>query len=104
MEGKDSKLQEMQILEQSLQNLFMQKQAFQMELTETQAALKEIDNSGDEVFKIVGQLMIQTDKSSMKKELSEKEKNLEVRIKTLDKQEDSLSKKAEELRKDIIGK
>ena len=52
MENSDSKIQEIQFLEQNLQNLLMQKQAFQMELSETQAALKELENSGEEVFKI----------------------------------------------------
>ena len=101
---QENKIQEMQILEQSLQNLLMQKQAFQMELTETQSALKEIENSGEDVFKIIGQLMIKTDKSTIKEELSDKEKMLEIRIKTLEKQENSFSEKAEDLRKQILGK
>ena len=101
---QENKIQEMQILEQSLQNLLMQKQAFQMELTETQSALKEIENSGEDVFKIIGQLMIKTDKSTIKEELSDKEKMLELRIKTLEKQENSFSEKAEDLRKQILGK
>ena len=104
MEKKENKMQEMQILEQSLQNLLLQKQAFQMELTETQSALKEIENSGDEVFKIIGQLMIKTPKSTIKEELSSKEKILEIRIKTFEKQEKSFSEKAEGLRKQILGK
>ena len=66
MANKENKLQEMQILEQSLQNLLMQKQAFQMELAETQSALKEIEKSGDEVFKVIGQLMIKTEKAIIK--------------------------------------
>ena len=73
------KLQEMQFLEQNLQSLMMQKQAFQMELSETKAALKELDNSGDDVFKLVGQLMLKTDKKKMKEELITKEKLLEKR-------------------------
>ena len=74
MKDKDKKIQEMQILEQNLQSLLLQKQAFQMELSETQSALKEIENSGEEVFKIIGQLMIKTDKSKIKQELLNKEK------------------------------
>ena len=66
------KLQEMQFLEQNLQSLMMQKQAFQMELSETKAALKELDNYGEDVFKIVGQLMLKKDKTKMKEELNNK--------------------------------
>ena len=33
-----------------------------MELSETKSAKKEIENAGDDVFKIIGQLMIKSDK------------------------------------------
>ena len=66
---RENKFQEMQILEQSLQNILLQKQAFQMELLETQSALKEIEKSDDEIFKIIGQLMIRTEKRKIKDEL-----------------------------------
>jgi prefoldin beta subunit len=103
-EDKNKKIQEMQFLEQNFQNLLLQKQAFQLELTETQSALKELKNSGDEVFKIIGQLMIKTEKSKTEKELLDKEKLLELRIKTFEKQENTFSEKLEELKRDIIEK
>lgn len=96
------KLQEMQFLEQNLQSLMMQKQAFQMELSETKAALKELDNSGDDVFKLVGQLMLKTDKKKMKEELITKEKLLEKRTDTLQTQEVPLMKKLDDLRKELM--
>ena len=68
------KIQELQILEQTLQNLLAQKQAFQMEFSETDSALKEIEKSGDEVFKIVGQIMLKVGKDKMKEDLLGKEK------------------------------
>ena len=102
MTDHDNKIQEMQFLEQNLQNLLFQKQAFQMELSETQAALKELEKSGDEVFKIIGQLMIKTDKSKIKDELFNKEKVLSLRTKTIEKQENSLTKELEKLREELI--
>ena len=104
MEKKENKIQEMQILEQNIQNLFLQKQSFQMELSETKSALKEIEKSGDEVFKIVGQLMIKTEKQAINKELLDKEKVLDLRIKSFEEQEKILTNKLETLRKEIIGK
>ncbi|MEK6842413.1 MAG: prefoldin subunit beta [Nanoarchaeota archaeon] len=98
----EEKFQELQLLEQSLQNILMQKQTFQIELSETQSALKEIDNSKGEVFKIVGQLMIKTDKSRILDELSGKEKILELRLKKMEQQEESFMKKLEKLREEII--
>ena len=102
MKNQDQKIQEMQLVEQNLQNILMQKQAFQMELSETQAALKELGKSGDEVFKIIGQLMIKTEKSKTEKELSEKEKLLNLRMKTLEKQEASLTEKIDSLRDEFL--
>jgi prefoldin beta subunit len=97
MENKDEEIQEMQILDQNLQNLILQKQAFEMELSETQVAAKEIEKS-NEVFKLIGELMIKKDKEKVKEELSTKEKILSMRIKSIEKQEDSFTKKLDELR------
>jgi len=102
MKNTDKKIQEMQLLEQNLQRLLLQKQAFQMELSETQSALKEIENSGEEVFKIIGQLMIKTDKSKMKQELLNKEKILNLRTKAIEKQESSLTEQLDKLREEMI--
>jgi len=96
------KIQEMQILDQNVQNLFLQKQSFQIELSETQLALKEIENSGDEIFKMVGQLMIKSDKAKVKEELLNKERFLDIRLKSIEKQENSLTEKLEKLREEII--
>ena len=102
MEEQNKKIQQMQILEQNLQNFLLQKQAFQMELSETQSALKEIENSGEEVFKIIGQLMIKTDKSKMNQELSNKEKILDLRTKAIEKQEASLIGQLDKIREEVV--
>jgi len=103
MKDRNKKIQEMQLLEQNLQNLLLQKQAFQMELSETKSALKEIEKSGDEVFKIIGQLMIKTEKSKMKEELSNKEKIITLRVNSIEKQETSFTKNLEDLQKEILN-
>ncbi len=97
----DKKIQEMQILEQKLQNSILQKQAFQIELAETNSALKEIEKAGDEVFKIIGQLMIKSEKSKIQEELSNKQKILELRINAFEKQEVSLSEQLDKLREEV---
>jgi len=91
---------QMQFLEQNLQGLMFQKQSFQAELSETKAALKELESSGEEVFKIIGQIMLKADKSKMQKELLEKEKILEMRIQTLEKQEASIAEQLDQLGSD----
>ena len=73
-----------------------------MELSETKVAIKEISSSGDEVFKIVGQLMIKSDKKKVSEELSNKEKLLDIRLKSLERQEEALSNQLEKLREEFL--
>lgn len=102
MEGQEKKIQEMQMLEQNFQSLLMQKQAFTLELNETKAALKELESAGDEVFKIIGQLMIKSDKKKMKDDLLNKEKILDLRMKTIEKQEGSMAEQLDSLREELM--
>lgn len=97
-----NKIQEMQILEQNMQNLLLQKQAFQMEFSEAEAALEEIKKSGEKVYKVIGQLMIQTKKDKIKKELEDKKKIIETRLKSIEKQEGVFSEKIEGLREEFM--
>ncbi|MEK6897834.1 MAG: prefoldin subunit beta [Nanoarchaeota archaeon] len=96
------KIQEMQILEQNMQNLLLQKQSFEMEFSETKSALVEIENADDEIFRIIGQLLIKSDKLKVKDELLNKEKLIGLRIKSIEKQEDAFAEKLERLRKEIL--
>jgi len=98
-----NKLQEMQILEQNLQNLLLQKQAFQMELSETESAITEVEKSSEDVYKIIGQLMISTKKDDVLADLKKKQEMLELRVKTLEKQEGTLSEKADKLREEFMN-
>jgi len=98
------KIQELQNYEQTLQSVMMQKQAFTMELSETENALEEITKSKDDVYKLVGNIMIKTDKSTIEKELKQKNDLLQLRLKSIEKQETDISKEAEELREEVMKK
>ena len=102
--NQNNSIQEMQIIEQNLQNILIQKQAFQMEFSETQNSLKEIKESKDDVYKIVGQLMIKTKKEKIVDELTNKEKLINMRIKSFDNQEANLSEQLAKLREKILKK
>ncbi len=97
----EKKLQEMQLLEQRLQNTILQKQSFQIELAETDSALAELDKAGEEVFKIIGQLMIKSEKSKIKEELTNKKKILEIKINSFEKQEQVLTSQLDSLQEEI---
>ena len=95
------KIQDIQILEQNLQSLTMQKQSFQMELNEIINALAEFTKAGDEIYRILGGIMMRADKNSLNSELEDKKKVLEIRISSIEKQEKILEKKTGDLREEI---
>ena len=101
-EKTQDKIQEIQILEQNLQNLLLQKQAFQIELNETENALSEISKSKDDVFKLISNIMIKADKEQTQKELKQKKELLSLRLNSIEKQESQLSEQVENLRKEIM--
>ena len=98
------KIQELQGMEQNLHGLTMQKQAFQMELTETENALKEVSSSTDDVFKLVGNIMIKTDKAATEADLTKKKDLLALRLKSIEGEEKDLTDKAEALKADVMAK
>ncbi|HLD36975.1 MAG TPA: prefoldin subunit [Candidatus Nanoarchaeia archaeon] len=97
-------IQELQLLEQNIQNLLLQKQAFQIELSETTNAAEELKKSKDDAFRIVGQIMLKADRAELEKELEEKKKLLNLRISSIEKQEDLIAEKTEKLRQEITKK
>ncbi len=103
-ETTQEKIQEIQILEQNLHNLILQKQAFQMELNETENALSEVEKTKEDVFKVISNLMIKTDKSKLKEELNRKKDLLNLRLKSISSQENEFSKHLDVLRKEIMKK
>jgi len=98
-------IEELQITEQALQNFAMQKQIFQLELLETNSALEELNNlKTDEVYKVVGSIMIKTNKDNQIKELKKKSDILELRLKSIEKQEEELKNKVLKARSEYLKK
>ena len=98
-------IQEIQILEQNFEQLLQQKHLFNMEISETDLALKEIEKSDGDVFKLVGgQVIIKTTKEKLSQDLKHKKNMLELRMKSIDKQEKEFSDRIEELRQRILTK
>jgi len=98
------KIQQLQILEQNLQNVLLQKQAFQMELSETENATQEISKTKEDVYKLLGQVMLKVSKEDIEKELSRKKDILSLRMKSLEKQESQFKKEVEKIRQEVIKK
>ena len=98
----EKKIAQLQLFEQNLQNTLIQKQRFQSDILEMENALKEID-SAEEVYKIVGNIMISKKKEDLKKELSSKKEIINIRIKNLEREESRSREKANSLQKEVIG-
>jgi len=95
-------VQRLQMLEQNMQALNMQKQQFQAQLFEIESALKEVTTSPS-TYKIVGGLMLSTEKKTLQEELKSKKELLELRLQTIEKQEKQLKDKAKKLQEEVLS-
>jgi len=101
-EETQNKINELQLMEQNLQNILMQKNMFQSQFLEVENALKEIKNAKDKIYKIVGPVMIEEKKEKIKKDLDSKKEIVELRLKSIEKQEKQLKEKYSELQSGIM--
>ena len=102
LENKQNMLEQLQLTEQGLQNLLLQKQVFQLEFNETNNALEEIKKVKGQVYKIVGSIMFSSAKEDVEKELERKKQILELRIKAIEKQEEGLKNQLTEVRDEVL--
>lgn len=95
----------LQQFQQQHQSLLLQKQNLELQLSEVESALKEVEKSAeDEMFEIVGDVMIKKDRLTILSSLKEKKELLELRIKSIDKQIGSVTSKLNELQSKILEK
>jgi len=98
------KIQELQIIEQNLRGLIVQKQTFEMDLYETENAINEILSSKEDIYKMIGNIMIKTDKKKTAEDLKKKKDILSLRIKSINYEEKNLNSKVEEIKKELMEK
>ncbi len=102
VEEKEAKIREFEQGRAQLFNVSGQKQQMQLQSGAMKQALDELAKTKEKrVYKAVGNILIQSDTSKVKKELKEKKDALDLRIKTLQKQEDSLVNKLNKLKSQI---
>jgi len=98
----EKKVQELQLIEQNLSNLVMQKQAFQSRLLENENALRELEETKKQSYRIIGNILVAIDKEKLKKDLLSEKDIFELRIKNIEKQENKLKEKAQELQAEVL--
>lgn len=89
---KDMLLQ-FQQFQQQFQNVLIQKENAKMMIMEMEKTSEELKDSKEDVYKVVGNVLIKSTPSKIKKQLSDEKETLDVRIKSLEKQETSLREK-----------
>jgi len=102
MAEDEQKINQLQLLEQNIQNLSLQRQQFQAQLIEIENALKELETT-TEAYKIISNIMVLTKKEDLTKELKQRKEVTEIRIKNFEKQEEQLRSKAKDLQKEILS-
>lgn len=95
------KIQQMQLLEQSAQQLHIQKQQFQSQLYEIEAALKELKDKKT-AYKLIGNIMVSLPVADLEKELNEKKEILKLRNESIERQESQIKEKAKKIQEEIL--
>lgn len=100
----EKKIQELQLIEQNLSNLLMQRQNFQARLLENENSLKELDKTKKQCYRIIGSILVAMDKDTLKKNLSNEREIIDLRIKNIEKQENRLKERASQLQGEVLKK
>tara|TARA_Y100000310_G_C20261943_1_gene614052 strand:- start:258 stop:569 length:312 start_codon:yes stop_codon:yes gene_type:complete len=95
------KVSHLQLVQQNLQNILIQKQQVETQLLELQSAAEQLQTT-EKSYQILGKIMVAVDKDSLTKDVAEKKEVLDLRLKNLSKQEQNLQKNIEDLQKDVM--
>ena len=93
------RLQRLQQLQNTLQQLILQKQRIEIEMNESTRALETLDkvDTDAKVYKSVGAVLVERPKDDIVKDLKERMDFLEMRIKVIDKQEEKAKERLDNL-------
>jgi prefoldin beta subunit len=96
----------LQQLQQTLQAISTQKQQLEIEVSETDRALAELEKLTDSsvVYKSVGSLLLKSDRQTLLKELKERKDLLGTRITVLGRQEERTKERMKELQEKLQEK
>jgi len=93
------RLLRLQQLQQTLQSVLAQKQQVEIELTEIEQALGELQKTSDEVviYKAIGTLLVKAEKAKITVDLNERKELLNTRATVLGKQEERIRTQLKDL-------
>lgn len=96
-----SKVNQLQLLQQNMQVIVHQKQQLQNQLAEIDSALDGLKDS-EKAYKIVGHIMVACPTAALSGSLAEKKEILGLRLKNFTAQEEKLKREFEVLQKEAI--
>ncbi|MEA2089818.1 MAG: prefoldin subunit beta [Thermoproteota archaeon] len=90
-------------LQQTLQGVLTQKQRLELELTENEQAVEELEKLAKNtvIYKSIGSLLVKAKKSKVTVDLNERKELLNMRIKVLGRQEERLRKQLKDLQEKL---
>ncbi len=93
-------------MQQTLQAVLSQKQQLEIEVSETDKAVSELDKATDQtpVYKSVGSLLVKSDRQTLLAELKERKELLGTRITVLGRQEERTKERIKELQEKLQEK
>ncbi len=98
-------LLEIQMFQQQMQAVSVQKETLGLQNMEMDKALEELAKSKEnsDVYKAVGPILIKSTPKSLEAELKEKKETIELRLKSLEKQEARIRDKLKEVQEKLEG-
>jgi len=93
------RLLRLQQLQQTLQTVLTQKQQLELELTEVEQALGELEKLTNKavIYKSIGSLLVKSERTKVTTELTDRKELLKTRIDVLGKQEERLRSQVKDL-------
>lgn len=99
-------LQRLQQMQETFQAVATQKQQLEIELAEAQKAIEELEKASDEtpVFRMVGSIMVKSDREKLLSDLKEKKEIVNTRVTILGKQEERAKNRIKEMQEKLQEK
>ena len=96
----------LQQLQQTLQAVVAQKQQLEMDMTETDRAVTELEKVAGEtpVYKSVGSILVKADKEALLTELKERKELLNTRVTVLGRQEERTRERIKDIQQKLQEK
>jgi len=96
------KIRKLQLLEQELSHLSVQKQQLSIQLKEINDALSDLGES-EKSYKIIGNVVVSADGDELIKELNSKKESVSLRISSIEKQECVIKDRFSEAQKEVVS-